>query len=174
MKNNVSLYELDYELRQLDSVLAEAQDEETCQILSDTREVLLQQIEDKAVAILTYMSDCDAKINHLLAESKRIAKKAKNLTARRDFLKNLITEHLKQKNLRTADYGTYTVSLAKTPDKVVIDDDQWLPDDLCTITRTPCKTAIKDRMTDGKLVVTVDGREIELAHLESDTTIRIK
>ena len=120
------------------------------------------------------MSDCEAKAEHLLAESKRIAKKAKILTARRDFLKNLIVEHLKQKNARTADYGTFTVTLAKTPDKVVIDDEQWLPDDLCTITRTPSKTAIKDRMTDGKLVVTVDGREIELAHLESTESLRIK
>ena len=42
----MTLYELDYNLRQLDSVLLEAQDEETCEILEETRKVLLSEIED--------------------------------------------------------------------------------------------------------------------------------
>lgn len=172
----MTLYELDYNLRQLDSVLSEAQDEETCAILEETRKTILDEIEEKAVTILTYMSDCEARAEHLMAESKRLAKKAKNLTVRRDFLKGLITEHLKQNNRSTAEYGTYTVTLAKTPARVVIADDAvaLLPNHLCTITRTPSKEAIKALMTDGKFSVTIDGREVELAHLESSETIRIK
>lgn len=172
----MTLYELDYNLRQLDSVLSEAQDEETCQILQETRNTLLAEIEDKAVTILTYMSDCEARAEHLMEESKRMAKKAKILTARRDFLKNLITEHLKANNRSTADYGTFTVTLAKTPARVVINqgEEQWLPDDLCTITRTPNKTAIKEHMDGNTYTVMVDGKPIEVAHLESDTSIRIK
>lgn len=173
---SLTLYELDYNLRQLDSVLSEAQDEETCAILEETREVLLKEIEEKAVTILTYMSDCEAHAEHLMNESKRIAKKAKNLTARRDFLKSLITEHLKSQGASTREFGTYTVTLAKTPDRVVLTDDATalLPDHLCTITRTPSKSAIKELMKDGKFCVTIDGRDVELAHLESSETIRIK
>ena len=172
----MTLYELDYNLRQLDSVLSEAQDEETCEILEETRKVLLSEIEDKAVTILTYMSDCEARANHLLEESKRLAKKAKNLTARYDFLKRLITEHLKTNNRSTAEYGTYTVTLSKTPGRVVINpgEEQWLPDDMCTITRTPNKTAIKEHMDGNTYTVMVDGKPIEVAHLESGETIRIR
>ena len=172
----MTLYELDYNLRQLDSVLSEAQDEETCEILEETRKVLLSEIEDKAITILTYMSDCEARANHLLEESKRLAKKAKNLTTRRDFLKRLITEHLKANNRSTAEYGTYTVSLAKTPARLVINpgEEQWLPDDMCTITRTPNKTAIKEHMDGNTYTVMVDGKPIEVAHLEIGETIRIR
>lgn len=172
----MTLYELDYNLRQLDSVLSEAQDEETCQILQETRNTLLAEIEDKAVTILTYMSDCEARAEHLMEESKRMAKKAKVLTTRRDFLKNLITEHLKANNRSTADYGTFTVALTKTPARVVINqgEEQWLPDDLCTITRTPNKTAIKERMDGNTYSVIVDGKPLEVAHLETSETIRIK
>jgi hypothetical protein len=171
-----SLYELDYNLRLLDSVLAEAQDEETCEILEETRKTILDEIEEKAVTILTYMSDCEARAEHLMNESKRLAKKAKNLTVRRDFLKNLITYHLKEKNLSTVEYGTFTVTLSKTPARVVINsgEEQWLPDELCTITRTPNKTAIKEHMDGNAYTVIVDGKPVEVAHLETSETIRIR
>ena len=85
-------------------------------------------------------------------------------------MKNLIKTHLQQTNQEKATYGTYDVSL------VVIHqgEEQWLPDELCVITRTPDKMAIKAHMEDGKLTTIVDGKTIELAHLESDQTIRIK
>lgn len=172
----MTLYELDFNLRQLDSVLSEAQDEETCQILEETRKTILDEIEEKAVTILTYMSDCEARANHLAEESKRLAKKAKNLTVRRDFLKRLIVDHLKSKNVSTAEYGTYTVSLVKTPDRVVVNpgEEQWLPDECCTITRTPNKTMIKEFMNGNTYTVMVDGKPIEVAHLESGETLRIR
>ena len=169
-----SLYELDYNLRQLDAVMSQAQDEETLQILEDTKNVLLPQIEESALDILTYIGDCQARAKHLKDEAVRIAKKAKALDGRAEWLKNLLKTHMQMTNQEKATYGIYDVSLAKTPDRVVITDENCLPDELCTITRTANKTAIKERMTDGKLTANVDGKEIELAHLESSTTIRIK
>lgn len=172
----MTLYELDYNLRQLDSLLTAAQDEETLEILDDAKKVLLQDIEEKAIDILTYMGDCTARAKHLKEEAVRIAKKAKALENRAEFLKGLIKHHLQSTNQEKATYGTYDVSLAKTPDKVILTngEEQWLPDELCTITRVPNKTAIKEHMIDGKLIANIAGQEIELAHLESDTTIRIK
>lgn len=171
-----TLYELDYNLRQLDSLLSASQDEETLEILEDAKKVLLQNIEESAVEILTYNSDCLARAKHLKEEADRLERKAKALEKRSEFLKNLLKIHMQNTNQDKATFGIYDVALAKTPDKVVLttDVEQWLPDDLCKITRTPDKTAIKNRMTDGKLTVTVDGKEIELAHLESSQTIRIK
>lgn len=171
-----TLYELDYNLRQIDSLLTASQDEETLEILEDAKKVLLQDIEEKAVDILTYNSDCLARAKHLKEEADRLTRKAKSLEKRSEFLKSLLKFHLQSTNQDKATFGIYDVALAKTPDKVVLTDDveQLLPDDLCKIIRTPDKTAIKSRMTDGKLTATIDGKEIELAHLESGTTIRIK
>ena len=171
-----TLYELDYNLRQIDSLISASQDEDTLEILDDAKKVLLQDIEEKAVDILTYMGDCTARAKHLKEETARIVKKAKALESRAEFLKGLIKTHLQETNQKTATYGTYDVLLAKTPDKVVLTngEEQWLPDELCTITRVPNKTAIKEHMIDGKLVANIDGQEIELAHLESSETIRIK
>ena len=171
-----TLYELDYNLRLIDSMLAESQNEETTEILESAKETLIPQIEEKALDIVTYIQDCANKEQYLINEATRIAKKAKNLAARRKFLKSLLIDHLKRTNRLSAEYGTYTVALAKTPDKVVINEgeEQWLPDNLCTVTRVPNKTAIKDAMVDGKLLAEVDGKQITVAHMESDTTIRIK
>lgn len=176
---NKTLYELDYNLRQLDSVLSEAQDEESLEILAETRQTILAQVEEQATTILTYISDSQARAKHLKEEAVRIAKKAKALEKRADWLKDLLKTHLQDTGQQKATYGTYDVSLAKTPDRVVINqgEERWLPDDLCVITRTPNKTAIKDLIVRGngtKLTTTVDGTEVELAHLESDQTIRIK
>lgn len=172
----MTLYELDYNLRQLDSLLTASQDEETLEILDDAKKVLLQDIEEKAVDIITYMRDCTARAKHLKDEAVRIARKAKALESRAEFLKGLIKYHLQSTKRDTATFGTYDVSLAKTPDKVVLNngEEQWLPDELCTITRVPNKTAIKEHMIDGKLIATIDGQNIELAHMESSETIRIK
>lgn len=172
----MTLYELDYNLRQIDSLLTASQNPETLEILDDAKKVLLHDIEEKAVDILTYLGDCKARAKHLKDEAARIDKKAKALERRAEFLKGLIKQHLQATNQDKATYGTYDVTLAKTPDRVVIDqgEEQWLPDDLCTVTRTPDKAAIKERMVDGKLTAVVDGKEITLAHLESDETIRIK
>ncbi|MBO7735500.1 MAG: siphovirus Gp157 family protein [Methanobrevibacter sp.] len=172
----MTLYELDYNLRQIDSLLTVAQDEESLDILEDAKKVLLQDIDEKAVDILTYMSDCTARAKHLKEEAIRLAKKAKALENRADWLKDLLKTHLQSTKQEKATYGIYDVSLAKTPDKVVLNngEEQWLPDELCTITRTPNKTEIKKHMINGKLIANIDGQEIELAHLESDTTIRIK
>lgn len=172
----MTLYELDYNLRQIDALLSESQDEETLEILEETKQVLLPQIEERASDILTYIGDCTSRAKHLKEESARIAKKSKALEKRAEFLRNLIKYHMQTTNQDEATYGIYDVSLAKTPDKVVINagEENWLPDELCVITRTPNKTAIKERMIDGKLTVVIDGKEIELAHTESDQTIRIK
>lgn len=172
----MTLYELDYNLRQIDSLMTVYQDETTLDILEDAKKVLLHDIEENAVDILTYISDCNARAKHLKDEANRIEKKANALEKRADFLKNLLKTHLQATGQTKATYGTYDIALAKTPVRVVLTDDaeQLLPDDLCRITRTPDKTAIKEKMTDGKLVVTIDGKEIELAHLETSETIRIK
>lgn len=172
-----SLYELNAQLKAIDDLLVANENEETLEILESAKEQLLQDIDNKMVSIVQYMNDCDGKIAQCKEEIARLQKKIKSLSNKKDFLKTLCKNHLIEKGLQKAEYGTYTLSVAKTPAKVVLSDDAeaLLPDNLCTITRVANKTNIKDAMVDGKLSVVVDGHEVVLATLdETGTTLRVK
>lgn len=171
-----TLYEMDEQLKAIDCVLANNEDPETAEILENAKTALEQDIDNKMESILQYMSDCNTKINGLKDEVARLQAKIKSLTNKKEFLKDLCQQHLERNGITKADYGTYTLSIAKTPGKVILTDDAeaLLPDQYCTITRTPNKTAIKDAMTDGELCVQVGDKKITLATLESGTTLRIK
>ena len=171
-----SLYELDAQLMAIDGLLSEAQDPETLEILESAKEQLMPEIETKMVSILNYIGDCTGRIEYLKNEINRLQAKVKSLTKKKDFLKDLAFQHMERTERVKADYGIYTLSIAKTPAKVVLNEAemQWMPQDLMTIKTEPNKTAIKEAMVDGKLTVVVEGKEIELAHLETGTALRIK
>ena len=172
-----SLYELNSQLQAIDDLLVANENEETQEILESAKEQLLQDIDNKMVSIIQYMNDCDGKVAQIKEEIARLQKKSKSLANKKEFLKTLCKNYLIERGTQKAEYGTYTLSVSKTPAKVVLNDDaeMLLPDSLCTITRTPNKTDIKSAMVDGKLVVNVDGRDVVLATLdETGTTLRVK
>ena len=170
-----SLYELDAQLRNIDALLTTNQDPDTLEILAAAREELEPEIETKMTHILTFIGDLTGKINQLDTETKRIQKRMAALKAKRDFMQKLTKDHMIRTGRTTAEYGSYNLVVAKTPPKVVIHEDemQWVPMDLCRVKTEPDKTAIKNAMIGDKLVIHADGREIVLAHMESDLTVRI-
>lgn len=172
-----SLYELNSQLQAIDDLLVANENEETQEILESAKEQLLQDIDSKMVSIIQYMNDCDGKVAQIKEEIARLQKKSKSLANKKEFLKTLCKNYLIERGTQKAEYGTYTLSVSKTPAKVILTDDAevLLPDQYCTITRTPNKTDIKSAMVDGKLVVNVDGRDVVLATLdETGTTLRVK
>lgn len=174
-----TLYELDFNLRQIDSLLSACQDEETMEILDEAKKVLLQDMDEKMVDIITYMQDCQAKIDRFKQEIERLTKKSQAINKRKEFLKKLIIEHMQATKQNKAEYGTFDVTLAKTPDKLVVNESESVlfPQHLMVTHQFPDKAAIKAMMKaqgKDKLTVEIDGKEIELAHLETSSTIRIK
>lgn len=171
-----ALYEMDEQMKAIETILIANQDPETEEILEGAKLALEQDIENKMESILKYKADCDGKIVTIKNEIARLQKKSEILSKKSDFLKNICYEHMQNTGKQRADYGTWTLSIAKTPTKVVLTDDAetLLPDCYCTINRIPNKTAIKEAMTDGELFVQVGDKKITLATLETGTTIRIK
>lgn len=86
--------------------------------------------------------------------------------------------YMQSQNLQKAEFGTWNLSIAKTPAKVILTDDatELLPDSLCKITRIADKTAIKNAMgDDNELTVEIDGRLVVVAQMaEQGSTLRIK
>lgn len=168
------LYDLQENLINIDNIIESNTDAETMEILESAKEQILAEIGDKMENICEFIKECNAKVAFYKEEEKRIAAKRKILENKVEYLKGLMFGQMKLQNQTKAEYGTYTLSIAKTPEKVIIDDEMWLPDTMCNITKTPNKTAIKETMVDGKFVVNIDGKEIQVAHTESGETIRIK
>lgn len=171
-----TLYDMTEQMKAIEAILIENEDPETEEILENAKIALQQDIENKMESILKYKADCDGKIDTIKNEIARLQKKASSLTKKSEFLKNLCYEHMINTQRQKADYGTWTLTIAKTPAKVVLTSDAevLLPDQYMTITKTPNKTAIKEAMTDGELFVQVGDKKITLATLETGTTIRIK
>ena len=174
----MKLYEMTDQLLAIDNLLAEMTDPDTNEILQDARTQLLADIDEKCENILEYISHCKARMDYYKAEEERIAQKRKVLDKRVEYLKSMIMMSMKGTGKNKMDCGTYSVSIAKTPAKVVLTDDgdKFLPDEYCTITRTPNKTVIKEAMgSDKELRITFDGHELVLARLdESGKSLRIR
>ena len=177
-----TLAEMSEQLIAIDNLLDDYVDpDDTNTILSEAKEKLLNNINIKISDILSYISACKGKCDYYKSEQNRLADKCRVLNNRVDWLKSLVFEHLKSRGFVGGDKqkyesGTYTLSLAKTPARVVLTDlaDKYLPNELYNVVKTPNKTAIKDCMVDGKFVATVDNQEVELAYLEQGETLRIK
>ena len=172
------LWEMNNQMMAIDSLLSENTDPETQEILESAKEQLSQDIESKMENILAYISECKARVDYLKKEEDRIAVKRRGIEKRIDWLRDMVFGQMKSTNRQKAEYGTWNVTVCKMPDKIVLTDEaeQWLPDNLCRISRVPNKTAIKDAMGNSKtLKVVVDDREIVVANIESGLeTVRIK
>ena len=170
------LYDLQDQLMQIDNILADNTNEETQEILESARDEVLKAIDGKIENILEFMSDCKAKVEQLKSEEIRIAKKRKTLENKAEYLKGMLMWFMKTNNQTKAEFGTWNVSVAKTPDKVVLDiDEASLPSWCKKITYTADKTVLKNQMIDGKAFIEgEDGKPLMIAHIESGETIRIK
>lgn len=172
-----SLYELNEQMLAIDSILSSNTDIETGEILESARETLMQDIETKIENILGYISECKSKSEYYKGEMDRLAKKKKVLDNRVEWLKKLIFAHLKATGRMKAEYGTWGVSIGKSPDRVLVADDmvELLPDAMCRIKREPDKVAIKAAMVDGVYKATIDGHDVVLATLETgNEALRIR
>lgn len=171
------LYELQEQLVNIDNILESAIEPETQEILESAKEEILKAIDGKIENILDYISDCKAKADQLRLETVRLIIKRTSLDKKVDYLKNMLVNYMKTNDKKKESFGNWDITLAKTPDKVVLDacDDQF-PERFKKYSWDIDKTALKSEMKDGKLVIFDDatGKEIQLAHTESGESLRIK
>lgn len=168
------LYELQDQLVAIDDILEANTDIETQEILESAKEEILNAIDGKVENILGFMADCKAKAEQLKTEEERLAKKRKALENKAEYLKNMVYYFMKSTNQQKADFGTYSCTIAKTTPKIIIDDEHLIPAEFIKTTITVDKTALKQKMVDGKYIVTFDGVETQVAHTEESESLRIK
>lgn len=168
-----TLWNLNNQMIAIDSLLSDNTDPETQEILESAKEQLGKDIESKMENILGYIAECKSRVAFLKSEEDRIATKRKAIERRIDWLRDMVRGQLIATGRQKAEYGTWTATLFKTPDKVVVmaGMDEKIPDNLCKITRSPDKKLIKDAMGGSKELKIIDGdQEILVATIESGTT----
>jgi hypothetical protein len=95
--------------------------------------------------------------NEMLAEaaSARIAKireRQTRLTHRMNFYRGLMHRLLTLTGLKSVALGEGKIIVVNSPDKVIVTDENAIPDAFCKITREPNKTAIKNALKSGTYI----------------------
>ena len=165
------LYELQDQLVQIDNILESNTNDETQQILESAKEELLTAINGKCENILDFIDDCKSRINQLKEKELKLAKNRKTLENKVEYLKNMMLWYMKTNEKTKESFGDWNLTIAKTAGRVVLDacDDDF-PDSFKKWTFDIDKTALKEQMKDGQLIL--DGKM--LAHIEEGESLRIK
>lgn len=169
-----SLFELNNQLMAIDSVLENNTDAESSEILESAKDELLKAIDGKLENILNYIAECKSRADFLKSEEERLAAKRKSIEKRVDWLKNMVYGQMKANGAQKAEYGTWSCSIAKTPPKIIIDDETNVPDCCKHTVVTIDKAELKKCMSENEYRVTIDGKDVLIAHMEQGESLRIR
>lgn len=165
------LYDLQTQLMQIDSVLAENTNSETEEILGTAREAVLKAIDGKLENICDFISDCAAKVAQLKEREEVFYNRRKSLEKKIEYLKGLVFSEMKNRGEAKQTYGDWNCSIAKTPAHVVLDClEDLVPEQFTKQVVQIDKAAIKAAMVDGVCKV----GDFQIGHLETSETLRIR
>ena len=150
------LYELTSDAKELEHMVESG--DVTQDMINDTLNLISMDFEEKAVDIVRVIKNADT--TPLKDEIKRLQAMVRTAENRKDWLKDYLRENMAAMGISKIDRDMVKISLRKAKDKLIVDDEDSLPDDYITIV-----TATK--VIDAKLKEDLDnGVEIEGARLE--------
>lgn len=163
-----NLYELTESMRTIWTLMEEGNldDSVLAEVFDNTEEELSIKLEGYCKFIKNLESD----VSGLKAEEKRLAEKRKTLENTIERSKRAMENALIVSGEKKMSCGTFTVSIQKNPEKVVMDEsyienipEEWLKIPEPEIDRAKIKEALKN------------GENLEgIAHLEQSESLRIK
>jgi len=140
----VSLYSItnDYlralnELTQIDDIPDDA--------IRDTLEGMDGEWLSKAEAVAAYILNLDSEANLQDQAGKRMIQRAKATSAKAERLRNYLMREMKLLGKDEISTAEFAAKIKKNPEKVVVADDDAVPDEFCNIQhiKKPDKKAIK-------------------------------
>lgn len=133
---------------------------------ADTLALLEESIEQKGKAIGAVLQSFDAQESALKAHLADVQAKVKAIQNHRDRLKAYLKENMESCGIQKIESPFFVISLQKSPESVVVDDEASIPDNYCKFTRSVDKSLVKAALK--------DGYDIPGCRLESGTHIRIR
>lgn len=163
MSNTMTLRELTAEF---EAVLAIALEEDDGEELAGRLAEIDMAIEDKADNYAVIIADLAAQESKLKAEIDRLTKRRQTLRNNAERMKQslqIAMETVGKEKMKT-DYYSYTIQ--KNPPKLVLDDEEIVPEDYFVTRRELDKVSLKDALK--------AGQEVRGAHLEQTESLRIR
>jgi len=143
--------------------------EDMAQAVADTMESIEGEFEEKALSLMSVVSNMDGDVLAINVEIERLTSRKKAVENRQASMKNYLKMNMEASNINKITCQLFTITLAKGRDIVQIDDLNKIPADYLNIktSYTPMKKEI--------LAALKEGEKIEGASLvKSDNSIRIK
>lgn len=160
MSNIPSLYHLADQYQQLLDLDIPAEQKE------DTLSLIEEDIHKKGQAIGAVLQSFDAQEAALKHHILGVQDRLKAIQNHRKRLTEYLKENMERCGIQKIESPYFVVSLQKSPESVVIDDEDSVPDDFCRFTKSPDKTLIKAALR--------DNYEVPGCRLESGTHVRIR
>lgn len=161
--SNTTLRELTAEF---ESVLALALEEDDGEELAGRLAEIDMAIEDKADNYAVIIADLNAQEAKLKTEIDRLTKRRQTLRNNADRMKQSLQQAMEtvgKEKIKT-DYYSYTIQ--KNPPKLILDDEEIVPEDYFVTKRELDKASLKDALK--------AGQEVRGAHLEQTESLRIR
>ena len=139
--NSLSLYQITSAFPMLMD-----QEEITPELKEQLEKELTELLKKKSQNIIGYTKNIELTIEAMKTEEKRISEQRKALENKLDNFKQYVKECMEQNGIKKIETGLGTVSIAKNPISVEIENEEEVPDEFkTTITTTKIdKTKIKD------------------------------
>ena len=139
--NNLSLYQITGMI----PVIME-QEEITPKLKDQLEKELTELLQQKSQNIIGYTKNIELTIEAMKTEEKRISEQRKVLENKLDNFKQYVKECMEQNGLKKIETSLGTISIAKNPISVEIENEEEVPNEFKTIITTTKidKTKIKD------------------------------
>ena len=139
--NSLSLYQITGMI----PVIME-QEEITPELKEQLEKELTELLQQKSQNIIGYTKNIELTIEAMKTEEKRISEQRKVLENKLDNFKQYVKECMEQNEIKKIETGLGTISIAKNPISIEIENEEEVPDEFkTTITTTKIdKTKIKD------------------------------
>jgi uncharacterized protein Yka (UPF0111/DUF47 family) len=163
-----SLYEISSTYLAALSALTDPEQDIDAQTISDTMEGLDGTFEDKAINVAKYIADLEHQADGIREAAKRQKARYESLENKADRLRRYLLDNLQATGKTNINAPDIAVSVAKTPARVVVDDEQMIPTDYFRkkVTEELNKTKLKEALS--------AGQSIPGAHLETGFRVSIK
>ena len=139
--NNLNLYQITSAFPMLME-----QEEITPELKEQLEKELTELLQQKSQNIIGYTKNIELTIEAMKTEEKRISEQRKELDNKLDNFKQYVKECMEQNEIKKIETGLGTISIAKNPISIEIENEEEVPDEFKTIITTTKidKTKIKD------------------------------
>ena len=122
------------------------QEEITPELKEQLEKELTELLKQKSQNIIGYTKNIELTIEAMKTEEKRISEQRKALENKLDNFKQYVKECMEQNEIKKIETGLGTISIAKNPISVEIENEEEVPNEFKTIITTTKidKTKIKD------------------------------